>query len=222
MAQFVQNCFYQHGLIFYPAWISNYMANKLQDEIIYHRWSFGMRKKFNFTFKMDVITDPCWDKHLSMLAIPVKFCILYVKNKRFSTNAIHGSCFIRENLHEIKLYYCQKKCWHCEKVSLVCITYQGSKTCTKISEPSHWEILELWKSVPCIFLVSLSKYYAVVIDNYNDVIMSAMASQITSPTIVFNQPFIRAQTKENIKAPRDWPLCGEFTGGRWIPRTKGQ
>ena len=28
--------------------------------------------------------------------------------------------------------------------------------------------------------------------------------------------------KENIKAPSHWPLCGEFTGDRWIPRTKGQ
>ena len=39
---------------------------------------------------------------------------------------------------------------------------------------------------------------------------------------LFTQLFIRAQTKENIKAPRHWPLCGEFTGDRWIPRTKGQ
>ena len=31
-----------------------------------------------------------------------------------------------------------------------------------------------------------------------------------------------AQIKENIKAPRHWPLCGEFTRDRWIPRTKGQ
>ena len=28
--------------------------------------------------------------------------------------------------------------------------------------------------------------------------------------------------KENIKALRHWPLWGEFTGYRWIPRTKGQ
>ena len=34
------------------------------------------------------------------------------------------------------------------------------------------------------------------------------------------QPFI--QTKENIKTPRHWPLYGEFTGNRWIPRTNGQ
>ena len=27
----------------------------------------------------------------------------------------------------------------------------------------------------------------------------------------------QTQIKENIKAPRHWPLCGEFTGDRWIP-----
>ena len=32
----------------------------------------------------------------------------------------------------------------------------------------------------------------------------------------------KVQIKENIKAPRHWPLCREFTGDRWIPRTKGQ
>ena len=29
-------------------------------------------------------------------------------------------------------------------------------------------------------------------------------------------------SKENIKAPCHWPLWGEFTSDRWIPRTKGQ
>ena len=32
----------------------------------------------------------------------------------------------------------------------------------------------------------------------------------------------KTQIKENIKVPRHWPLCGEFTGDLWIPRTKGQ
>ena len=44
----------------------------------------------------------------------------------------------------------------------------------------------------------------------NDVILGSMASQITSLIIVYSA-VIRAQTK-NIKAPRRWPLCGEFTG----------
>ena len=51
--------------------------------------------------------------------------------------------------------------------------------------------------------------------------MGAMAYQITSLTIVY-KPFIQAQVKENTKAPRHWPLCGEFPGDRWIPRTNGQ
>ena len=51
--------------------------------------------------------------------------------------------------------------------------------------------------------------------------MSAMASQIISLTIV-TQAFTQTQIKENIKAPRHCPVWGEFTGGRWIPRTKGQ
>ena len=36
------------------------------------------------------------------------------------------------------------------------------------------------------------------------------------------KPFIQAQIEENIKAPRHWPLYGEFTDDRWIPRTNGQ
>ena len=34
---------------------------------------------------------------------------------------------------------------------------------------------------------------------------------------LFTQPFIQAQINENIKAPRHWPLLGEFTGDRRIP-----
>ena len=39
---------------------------------------------------------------------------------------------------------------------------------------------------------------------------------------LFTERFVQVQIKENIKAPRHWPLCGEFTADRWIPRTKGQ
>ena len=43
----------------------------------------------------------------------------------------------------------------------------------------------------------------------------------SSASRVFTKPFIREQIKEIIKAPRHWPLCEEFTGYRWIPRTNG-
>ena len=54
--------------------------------------------------------------------------------------------------------------------------------------------------------------------HYSDVIVGAMASQITSLTIIYST-VIQVQIKENIKAPRHWPLCGELTGHWWIPRT---
>ena len=52
--------------------------------------------------------------------------------------------------------------------------------------------------------------------------MDTMASQITSPTVVYSNRLFQAQIEENIKAPRHWPLHGEFTGDRWIARTNGQ
>ena len=49
--------------------------------------------------------------------------------------------------------------------------------------------------------------------HYSDVIMRAMALQITGVANVA-QPFVPAQITENIKAPRYWPLWGESTGDR--------
>ena len=50
--------------------------------------------------------------------------------------------------------------------------------------------------------------------HYNDVIMGAMASQITSFTIVYSIVYSGADKKINIKALCHYPLCGEFTGNR--------
>ena len=57
--------------------------------------------------------------------------------------------------------------------------------------------------------------------HYSDVIIGTIASQITSLIIVYSTVYSGAD-KKNLKAPRHWPLCGEFTGDRWIPRKKGQ
>ena len=51
--------------------------------------------------------------------------------------------------------------------------------------------------------------------------MSAMASQITSLTIVYSSVY-SGTDQRNVKTPRHWPLWGEFTVDRWIPRPKGQ
>ena len=57
--------------------------------------------------------------------------------------------------------------------------------------------------------------------HYADVTMSVLASQITDNS-TFYSTVSHAHIKENINIPRDWPLCGESTGDRWIPLTKGQ
>ena len=56
---------------------------------------------------------------------------------------------------------------------------------------------------------------------HSDVMISVMASQITGVSIV-GSTVCSGEDKENIKAPRHWPLRGESTGDRWIPLTKGQ
>ena len=56
--------------------------------------------------------------------------------------------------------------------------------------------------------------------HYTGVIMSAIASQITSLRIVYSTVYSDADQR-NIKAPPHWPMCGEVTGDRWIPRTNG-
>ena len=60
-----------------------------------------------------------------------------------------------------------------------------------------------------------------IANHYDDVIMSAMASQITSLTIVYSTVYLGTAERKH-QAPRHWPLCREFTGDRWIPRTNGQ
>ena len=47
-------------------------------------------------------------------------------------------------------------------------------------------------------------------------IMALHCRQITSLMVVYSA-VIRAQIKENIKAPRHWPLCGEVTGTGEFP-----
>ena len=52
--------------------------------------------------------------------------------------------------------------------------------------------------------------------HYNDVIWARW--RLKSPASrLFTQAFFEAQIKENIKARRHWPLCGEFTGTGEFP-----
>ena len=51
--------------------------------------------------------------------------------------------------------------------------------------------------------------------NYNDVIIDAIASQITSLTIVFSTVYLDTDQRKHQSS-------ASLAGGRWIPRTNGQ
>ena len=68
-----------------------------------------------------------------------------------------------------------------------------------------------WPDSECTFLIFSDPFSLQWRHNELDGVSKAPASRL------FTRPFIQAQIKENIKAPRHWPLCGEFTGHRWIP-----
>ena len=52
--------------------------------------------------------------------------------------------------------------------------------------------------------------------------MSAMASQITRLTIVYSTVYSGTDERNASKLRVTGPLWAEFTGGRWIPRTRDQ
>ena len=72
------------------------------------------------------------------------------------------------------------------------------------------------------YVLTLNELHGTAWSHYSDVIMSMTASQISSLTIVYSTVYSGAYQRIYIKAPRYWPLWGQFTGNRWIPRTKGQ
>ena len=90
---------------------------------------------------------------------------------------------------------------------------------TSVKIESRYQILHSWKCIwKCRlrngghFLQGKISYY------YSDVIIGYQTTGVSTVT----QLFVQAQIKENINAPRQWPLWGEFTGDRWILLTKDQ
>ena len=70
------------------------------------------------------------------------------------------------------------------------------------------------------------KTYAMELFNYilihhNDVIIGAIAVQITSLTIVFSTVYLDTDQRK-YQSSASPAFVREFTGGRWIPRTNGQ
>ena len=74
----------------------------------------------------------------------------------------------------------------------------------------------IWKFVNTDFLsaseVALNDTHEKTALHYSDIMMGAIASQITSPTIFYSTDYSDAEQRKR-QTPRHWPLCGEFLPG---------
>ena len=122
---------------------------------------------------------------------------IQIHNQNLCINAIctekYFALFIHSHIYIYNIYICVCVC--------VCVSKEG--VCYKITF-THF-IISCWK----IIVITVTSRWA-------RLGLKSPASRL------FTQSFIQTQIKEYIKAPRHWPLCGEFTGDRWIARTNGQ
>ena len=81
-----------------------------------------------------------------------------------------------------------------------------------------WSLLQSHIAHRSVFLIS-GDHTAIW---WNPQVAMVAAWSPSCVTGALRNRLFKAQVKENIKAPRHWPLCEEFTGDRWITRTKGQ
>ena len=67
----------------------------------------------------------------------------------------------------------------------------------------------------------LCKISAILLKHYNDVIMGAIASQITSLTIVYSTIYSGSDQRKH-QSSASLAFVGGIHRDRWIPRTNGQ
>ena len=136
------------------------------------------------------------------------------------------------------LIYCHVKCipfgaytkyivYHKQRISIlkgITIRHlmQGNNQLTTLSVMWNW-----LNDNFCIlaFILCMIQYMSIILlmccgKDSTYITLTSLWPQwrLKSPAwLLFTQSFIQALIKENIKAPRHWPLCGEFTGTSEFP-----
>ena len=91
--------------------------------------------------------------------------------------------------------------------------------CRHMASPSQSDLKHPWEYWSPAWIWRCLFRYLSFVTSFVRITMTSerVRWRLKSPaSSLFTQPFIRAQIKENIKAPRQWPLCNV------IPRTNGQ
>ena len=155
---------------------------------------------------VDIFSTGPLGKYLSEIWIWIQICLV---KKTYLEMCLQRDVFFIQNLIR----------WHVEQFlfkELICFittdfTVKFLHGILDLRDQAEWNSSE---NVPECQVINAADFH------YND-IMGAMASQITSLTIVYSIAYSDADQRKH-KAPRDWPLRGEFIVDRWIPRTNGQ
>ena len=77
---------------------------------------------------------------------------------------------------------------------------------------SEWQSASMVWTVDCQGITRIND-----VIHYIDVIMTTVASQITSLTVVYSIVYSGADQRKHQSRTRHWPLCGEFTGAGEFP-----
>ena len=108
---------------------------------------------------------------------------------------------------------------YCAHVAIVSFYHRNGKLLVCLICAGWWHRkFRLFFNFLCLQWCESRQHDAFFVPHYNDVIMSAVASQITSLTIVYSTVYSRRRSKKTSKLS----ATGFCEGNRWIPRTKGQ
>ena len=163
-----------------------------------------------------------WRHHMETFAALLAFWGIHRSPAYFAVYGFNILCKISKSTFEILNPYTAKYAFYCP-VLLVSVTV--SLNC---------DVISLSETGPCCSL-TLSYFHLLFVfpHNYTATHLSSLLwcnngrdgiSNHQPHDCLLNQSFRRGSKKTSklIKVPRQWPLCGEFTGDRWIPRTNGQ
>ena len=103
------------------------------------------------------------------------------------------------------------------------VTVMRNINCVSTNRSKQRKLLMyMHSSILCILRDKrLLSYGMAFTGHYSDVIMGAMASRITSLTIVYSNVYSGADQRKHQSSP-SLVFCRQFTRDRWIPRTNGQ
>ena len=114
----------------------------------------------------------------------------------------------------------------CPQLDLLCSVLIALKSTILIRDLKvileySWRFFTGIRTIAWLWRCQLSKHNSMCTMHYNDVIMTTMASQIISPTVVYSIVYSGADQRKH-QSSASLAFVRGIHRDQWIPRTKGQ